>query len=318
MNPALIVVIVVAVLLAVLLARTVRTVPQATAGIVERFGRYHRSLRPGMNLVVPFVDRLRPLIDLREQVIGFPPQPVTTSDNLIATIDVVMYYQVVDAKLATYEVANFITAIEQLTMTRLREIIGSMDLERALGSREQANARIRAVVDEKVDTWGVKVNNLEIKSIESPPAIQEAMEKEMRAERDKQAALNAAEGEKQSVIAAAEGEKQAAVLRAEGDAEAQAVRARGQSNAISTLVRAINKENPDNRLLAYQYIQMLPQIADGSSNKVWIVPSDMGKALGGLGGLFDTDGTGEAPRTNGSSAGEAGGNSDGEHSSGPQ
>lgn len=289
MNPAIIVVIVVVALVIVLLIRTIRVIPQSTAGIVERFGRYHRTLGPGHNVVVPFIDRLRPLLDLREQVISFPPQPVTTSDNLVVTIDIVMYYQVVDAKAATYEVANFITSIEQLTMTRLHEVIGAMDLEHALQAREETNQQIRTVIEEKVQDWGVRAKNVEIKSIDSPPAIQESMEKEVRADRDKRAALNQAEGEKQAAIRAAEGAKQAAVLRAEGDAESQAVRARGQADAISTLVQAIHQEDPDNRLLAYQYIQMLPQIAEGSSNKVWIVPSGMGKALESLGSLFDSE-----------------------------
>lgn len=302
MNPALIVVIVIAVLGVVLLVRTIRVVPQSTAGIVERFGRYHRTLPAGHNVVVPFIDRLRPLLDLREQVISFPPQPVTTSDHLVVSVDVVMYYQVVDPKAATYEVANFITAIEQLTMTRLREVIGAMDLDRALGSREETNEQIRAAIDEKVKTWGVQVNNVDIKSIDAPPSIQESMENEMRADRDKRAAINAAEGDKQSAIRSAEGEKQAAILRAEGDAESQAVRARGQADAISTLVQAIHQENPDNRLLAYQYIQMLPQIAEGSSNKLWIVPSGMGRALEGIGSLFDgPDGHAPRARANGDS-----------------
>lgn len=295
MNPALIIVIVVVVLGVALLVRTIRLVPQGTAGIVERSGRYHRTLAAGHNMVIPFIDRLRPLVDLREQVISFPPQPVTTSDNLVVSIDIVMYYQVVDPKAATYEIANFITAIEQLTMTRLREVLGTMDLEHALASREETNGQLRAVIDEKVKEWGVQVKNVEIKSIDAPHTIQEAMEKEMRADRDKRAALNTAEGEKQAAIRTAEGEKQAAILRAEGDAEAQSVRARGQAQAISTLVQAIHQENPDNRLLAFQYLQMLPQIAEGSSNKVWIVPSGMGKALEGLGSLFDKEDGSHSP-----------------------
>lgn len=300
MNPVLIVVIVIAVLVIVLLARTIRVVPQSTAGIVERFGRYHRTLSSGHNVVVPLIDRLRPLVDLREQVISFPPQPVTTSDNLVVSIDTVMYYLVVDAKAATYEVANFITAIEQLTVTRLRDVIGRMDLDHALTSREEINGQIREAIDEKAKTWGLQVKHVEVKSIDPPSSIQEAMEKETRADRDKRAAISAADGEKQSAIRSAEGEKQAAILRAQGDAESQAIRARGQSEAISTLVQAIHQENPDNRLLAYQYIQMLPQIAEGSSNKVWIVPSGMGKALEGLGSLFDgEDGPGDRPRASG-------------------
>lgn len=294
MNPAFIVLIVVAVLVVVLLIRTIRVVPQATAGIVERFGRYHRTLPAGHNIVVPFIDRLRPLIDLREQVVSFPPQPVSTEDNLVVSIDTVMYYQVTDAKAATYEVANFITAIEQLTVTRLRDVIGGMPLDRALSSRESINGEIHGIIDEKTRDWGIAVKRVEVKSIDPPPSIQEAMEQETRADRDKRAALSAAEGEKEAAIRSAEGEKQAAILRAEGDAQAQAVRAQGQSDAISTLVQVIHQEDPDNRLLAYQYIQMLPQLAEGSSNKVWIVPSEMGRALEGIGEVLGTDGTGKA------------------------
>lgn len=287
MNPVLIVVIVVVALLVALFVRSVRVVPEATAGIVERFGRYHRTLSAGHNAVVPFIDRLRPLVDLREQVVSFPPQPVPTSDNLVVSVDTVVYYQVVDAKAATYEVANFITAIEQLTVTRLRDVIGGMEVDRSLESRTEIDGQLRDVVAERAAAWGIQINNVEIKSIDSPPAIQEAMEKEMQSDRDKRAALNAAEGEKQAAIRTAEGEKQAALLRAEGEAEAQAVRSRGQAEAISTLVQAIHQENPDNRLLAYQYLQLLPQIAQGSANKLWIVPAEMGKALEGLGHVFD-------------------------------
>lgn len=300
MNPALIVLIVAAALLGVLFVRTIRVVPQATAGIVERFGRYHRTLSAGYNVLVPFIDRLRPLVDLREQVISFPPQPVPTSDNLVVNVDTVVYYQVIDAKAATYEVANFITAIEQLTVTRLRDVIGGMQVDRALESRTDINGQLRDAVAERAAPWGIQINNVEIKSIDSPPAIQEAMEKEMQADRDKRAALNAAEGEKQAAIRTAEGEKQAALLRAEGEAEAQAVRSRGQAEAISTLVQAIHQENPDNRLLAYQYLQLLPQIAQGSANKLWIVPAEMGKALEGLGNVFDAaDGTRRGTRASG-------------------
>ncbi len=287
MNPAFIVVIVVAVLVVVLLVRTVRVVPQATAGVVERFGRYHRTLSAGYNIVVPFVDRLRPLIDLREQVVSFPPQSVSTSDHLVVSIDTVMYYRVTDAKAATYEVANFITAIEQLTVTRLRDVVGRMDLDRALGAREEITSAIHSAVDEKSRSWGIQVNRVEVRSIDPPPSIQDAMERERRADRESRAAISSAEGEKQSAVRSAEGEKQAAILRAEGDAEAQAVRARGQSESITTLVQAIHREDPDNRLLAYQYIQMLPQIAQGASNKLWIVPSEMGKALEGLASVFE-------------------------------
>ena len=279
--------------------RSVRIVPQARAGIVERFGRYHRTLYPGLNVVMPFIDRLRPLIDLREQVVSFPPQPVITKDNLVVGIDTIIFFQVTDPKAATYEIANYVAAVEQLTVTTLRNVVGGMDLETTLTSRDQINAELRKELDEATGKWGLRVSRVELKAIEPPGSIQDSMEKQMRADRDKRAAILSAEGAKQSAILTAEGEKQAAVLRATGEAEAavvraeadataQAARARGQAQAISTVFRAIHEGNPDQRLLAYQYLQMLPQIAQGDANKLWIVPSELGKALEGMGGFFGT------------------------------
>ena len=284
-------------LVVLVISRSIRIVPQATAGIVERFGRYHRTLNAGLNMVTPFVDRLRPLIDLREQVVSFPPQPVITRDNLVVGIDTVIYFQVTDARAATYEVANYITAVEQLTVTTLRNVVGGMELEHALTSRDQINSELRKELDEATGKWGIRVGRVELKAIEPPGSIQDSMEKQMRADRDKRAAILSAEGSKQSAILTAEGERQAAVLkargeseavvlRAEADATAQAARARGQAEAISTVFKAIHEGNPDQRLLAYQYMQMLPQIAQGDANKVWIVPSEIGKALEGIGGFF--------------------------------
>jgi len=281
----------------VVIARSVRIVPQARAGIVERFGRYHRTLHAGLNMVTPFIDRLLPLIDLREQVVSFPPQPVITRDNLVVAIDTVIYFQVTDAKAATYEVANYISAVEQLTVTTLRNVVGGMDLETTLTSRDQINHELRRELDDATGKWGLRVSRVELKAIEPPTSIQDSMEKQMRADRDKRAAILSAEGSKQSAILTAEGERQAAVLkargeseavvlRAEADAKAQAARARGQAEAITTVFRAIHEGNPDQRLLAYQYMQMLPQIAQGDSNKLWIVPSEIGKALEGIGGLL--------------------------------
>jgi regulator of protease activity HflC (stomatin/prohibitin superfamily) len=284
-------------LVVLVVVRSVRIIPQARAGIVERFGRYHRTLNAGLNMVTPFVDRLRPLIDLREQVVSFPPQPVITRDNLVVGIDTVIYFQVTDPKAATYEVANYITAVEQLTVTTLRNVVGGMDLETALTSRDQINSELRRELDEATGKWGIRVGRVELKAIEPPSSIQDSMEKQMRADRDKRAAILSAEGNKQSAILNAEGERQAAVLkargeseaavlRAEAEAKAQAARARGQAEAITTVFRAIHEGNPDQRLLAYQYMQMLPQIAQGDANKVWIVPSEIGKALEGIGGLI--------------------------------
>ena len=285
------------ILVIVAITRSVRIVPQARAGIVERFGRYHRTLHAGLNVVTPFVDRLLPLIDLREQVVSFPPQPVITRDNLVVSIDTVIYFQVTDARAATYEVANYITAVEQLTVTTLRNVVGGMELEHALTSRDQINGELRKELDEATGKWGIRVGRVELKAIEPPGSIHDSMEKQMRADRDKRAAILSAEGSKQSAILTAEGERQAAVLKARGDSEAvvlraeaeakaQAARARGQAEAISTVFRAIHDGNPDQPLLAYQYMQMLPQIAQGDANKVWIVPSEIGKALEGLGGFF--------------------------------
>ena len=200
-----IVAIVVVVFLLIMFARTVRIVPQARAGIVERLGRYNRTLTPGLTVLVPFVDRLKPLIDLREQVVSFPPQPVITEDNLVVQIDTVLYFTVNDAKSATYEVANPLQGIEQITVTTLRNVIGWLSLEDALTSRDHINAQLRGVLDEATGKWGIRVNRVEIKSIDPPGTIQEAMEKQMRAERDRRAAILTAEGVKQSQILTAEG-----------------------------------------------------------------------------------------------------------------
>jgi len=286
--------------------RAVRIVPQAQAGIVERFGRYHRTLFAGLNVVVPFIDRLRPLIDLREQVVSFPPQPVITKDNLVVAIDTVIYFQVTDPKAATYEIAHYVAAVEQLTVTTLRNVVGGMDLDTTLTSRDKINSELRRELDDATGKWGLRVSRVELKAIEPPTSIQDSMEKQMRADRDKRAAILSAEGAKQSAILTAEGEKQAAVLRAAGEAEAtvvraeadataQAARARGQAQAITTVFRAIHEGNPDQRLLAYQYLQMLPQIAQGDANKLWIVPSELGKALEGMSSFFGTARDDERP-----------------------
>src|SRR6059058_5681613 len=277
---ALIVILIVAVL--VTLARTIRIVPQARAGVVERLGRYSRTLTPGLAMVVPFIDRLRPLIDLREQVVSFAPQPVITEDNLVVNIDTVIYFQVTDPKSATYEIANYIQGIEQLTVTTLRNVIGGLDLEETLTSRDQINGQLRGVLDEATGKWGIRVNRVELKAIDPPATIKDSMEKQLRAERDKRAAILTAEGVKQSQILTAEGEQQSAVLRAEGQRQAAILQAEGQAKAIDTVFRAIHEGDPDPKLLAYQYLQVLPQIAQGESNKVWIIPSEVTQALGQL------------------------------------
>jgi regulator of protease activity HflC (stomatin/prohibitin superfamily) len=272
---ALIAAIVVAVVAVALIASTVKVVPQAHARIVERLGRYHRTLNAGLTFVIPVVDKVRSRVDLREQVVSFPPQPVITEDNLVVSIDSVIYFQVTDPKAATYEIASYLMGIEQLTVTTLRNVIGSMDLEETLTSRDSINAQLRGVLDEATGKWGIRVNRVEIKAIDPPRSVQESMEKQMRAERDKRAAILTAEGEKQSAILTAEGEKTAAVLRAEGDAQAAVLRAQGESEAIVKVVEAIHQAKPDSHVLAYQYLQTLPQIAQGSANKVWVLPSEL-------------------------------------------
>lgn len=284
------------ILLVVFLVKTVRIVPQAFAGVVERFGKYHATLPAGLNMVVPFIDNVRYMIDLRENVVSFPPQPVITEDNLTVSIDTVIYFQVTDPVAATYEIANYIQAIEQLTMTTLRNIVGGMTLEHALTSRDQINNGLRGELDGATGKWGVRVNRVELKGIDPPPSISDAMEQQMRAERSKRAAILTAEGERQSAILTAEGNKQAAILNAEGakqaqiltaeaDREAAILRAQGEASAIQQVFTAIHEGRPDQELLAYQYLQAMPKLAEGSANKVWILPSEFSKALDGLGRL---------------------------------
>ena len=268
-----------------LAARTVRVIPQARAGVVERFGRYSRTLEPGLTIVMPFVDRVRPLIDLREQVVTFPPQPVITEDNVSVGIDTVLYFTITDPKSASYEVANPLQAIEQLTVTSLRNIVGDLTLEETLTSRDQVNTRLRLVLDERTGKWGIRINGVEIKSIDPPSSIQEAMEKQMRAERDRRATILTAEGVKQAQILTAEGEKQSAVLKAQGAREAAILRAEGEAKAIDTVFRAIHEGRPDQELLSYQYLQMLPQLARGDANKIWVIPSEFTQALSNLSGF---------------------------------
>ena len=262
----------------VVLTRSIRIIPQASAGIVERLGRYHRTLGAGLTIIIPFIDRLRPLIDLRERVVSFPPQPVITEDNLVVSIDTVIYFQVTDPKSATYEIENFIQGIEQLTVTTLRNVVGGLDLEAALTSRDSINASLRGVLDEATGKWGVRVNRVELKAIDPPPSVQESMEKQMRAERDKRAAILTAEGEKQSQILTAEGARQAEILRAEGDAQAAILRADGEAQAIKKVFNAVHEANPDEKVLAYQYLQQLPEIANGQASKIWVIPAELSGA----------------------------------------
>ena len=312
MTGGLIALIVIVILFAIVLVRSVRIVPQARAAVVERLGRYIRTQGPGLTLLVPFVDRMRPLMDLREQVVSFPPQPVITSDNLTVAIDSVIYFQVTDPRAATYEIQNYIQAVEQLTITTLRNVVGSLNLEQALTSRDAINTQLRGVLDEATGPWGIRVARVEIKAIDPPPSIQDAMEKQMRADRDKRAMILqsegqreasiksaegqkaaqilSAEGQKQAVILAAEADRQSRILRAEGERAARYLAAQGQAKAIETTFAAIHTAKPDPALLAYQYLQTLPQIAQGDANKMWIVPSEFSSALDGLAKLTGKDG----------------------------
>jgi regulator of protease activity HflC (stomatin/prohibitin superfamily) len=285
----LIVALVLAALVLVVVARSVRIIPQARAGIVQRLGRFSRTLDPGLHVLVPFMDSLRrPLVDLREQVVTFEPQPVITQDNVTISVDTVFYFTITDPFRATYEVANLIVAVEQLTVTTLRNVIGSLSLEDTLTSRDRINSELRSVLDEATNPWGIRVNRVELKSIDPPGSIQEAMEKQMRAERDKRATILTAEGEKQSQILTAEGMRQAAILKAEGDKEAKILRATGDAEATRQVFAAIHDGKPTPDLLAYQYLQTLPNI-DGL--KLMLVPADALSAMGAvasLGAAFQT------------------------------
>lgn len=329
MSGGVIAAIVILVVLLLVAVRMVRIVPQARAAVIERLGRYVRTQRAGVTLLVPFIDRMRPMIDLREQVVSFPPQPVITSDNLTVAIDSVIYFQVTDPRAATYEIANYIQAVEQLTITTLRNVVGSLNLEQALTSRDSINTQLRGVLDEATGPWGIRVARVEIKAIDPPPSIQDAMEKQMRADRDKraiilsaegqrEAAIKTAEGQKAAQILAAEGQKQAAILgaeadrqsrilRAEGERAARYLAAQGQAKAIETTFGAIHAARPDPALLAYQYLQTLPQIAQGDANKMWIVPSEFSKALDGLSRLAGGGGDDQPSWLAQTGAGAAGG-----------
>jgi regulator of protease activity HflC (stomatin/prohibitin superfamily) len=297
------VVIVIAVLLTVV--RSVRIIPQARARNVERFGRYRKTLEPGMNFIIPFVDRVKAQIDLREQVVAFTGQPVITEDNLVVLIDTVLFFQVTDAKAADYEIVDYIGAIEQLTATMLRSVIGSMDLEQTLTSRDRINTALRGVLDDASGKWGIRVTRVEIKAIDPPKSVKEAMEKQMKAEREKRAAILTAEGVRQSKILTAEGDKQSEILRAEGDKTGAILRAEGQAEAISQVFQAIHTNDPDPKLLAYQYLQTLPQIAAGPGNTFWVIPGELTTALKAVTSAF-TDGPGDGAGALGGSASRVG------------
>ena len=280
---ALIVVIVIVVVALFIASRAIRIIPQARAAVLERFGRYHRTLEPGLCFITPFVDRVRPMIDLREQVVNFSPQPVITEDNVVVSIETVLYFQITDPRAASYEIASPLQAIEQLTVTTLRNVIGGLTLEQTLTSREGVNSQLRVVLDEATGKWGIRVSRVEIKSVDPPADIKAAMEKQMRAERDRRAAILTAEGTKQAAILTAEGEQRAAILTAEGARQAAILRAEGEAKAIATVFSAIHAGDADRKLLSYQYLQMLPKLAEGNANKVFVIPSEFTQAFAGIG-----------------------------------
>ena len=280
---------VVAILVVIIVMRSVRIVPQARARNVERLGRYRKTLEPGMNFVIPMIDRVKPMIDLREQVVSFAGAPVITEDNLVVLIDTVLFFQVTDPRAADYEIVNYIQAIEQITATMLRSVIGSMDLEQTLTSRDKINALLRGVLDDASGKWGIRVTRVEIKAIDPPKSVKDAMEKQMRAEREKRAAILTAEGVRQSRILTAEGEKQSAILTAEGAKQSAILRAEGQAQAIAAVFQAVHDNDPDPKLLAYQYLQTLPQLAQGAGNTFWVIPSEVTTALRSVASAFGGD-----------------------------
>jgi regulator of protease activity HflC (stomatin/prohibitin superfamily) len=295
-SAALVVTALVVVLVVFVVFRAVRIVPQARARNVERLGRYRKTLQPGLNFVIPFVDRVYPALDLREQVVSFRPQPVITEDNLVVEIDTVLYFQITDPRAAAYEIASYLQAVEQLTVTTLRNVVGSMDLESTLTSRDTINSQLRGVLDDATGRWGIRVNRVEIKAIDPPKTIKDAMEKQMRAERDKRAAILGAEGQRQSQILTAEGDKQAAVLRAEGNRTASILKAEGEAKAIDAVFQAVHRNDPDPKMLAYQYLQTLPQLANGPNNTFFVIPSEVTSALSGISQAF-TEALPKSPAT---------------------
>jgi regulator of protease activity HflC (stomatin/prohibitin superfamily) len=283
---------IVALLVILAVVRSVRIVPQARARNVERFGRYRKTLEPGMNFIIPGIDRIKKEIDLREQVVSFKGSPVITEDNLVVLIDTVLFFQVTDPRAADYEIVDYIGAIEQITATMLRSVIGSMDLEKTLTSRDHINNMLRGVLDDASGKWGIRVTRVEIKAIDPPKSVKDAMEKQMRAEREKRAAILTAEGLRQSKILTAEGEKQSAILTAEGAKQSAILRAEGQAQAIAAVFQAVHENDPDPKLLAYQYLQTLPQLAQGAGNTFWVIPSEVTTALRSVASAFgggDTD-----------------------------
>ena len=299
--------VIVAFLLILVVVRSVRVIPQARARNVERLGRYRKTLQPGMNFIIPFVDRVKKEIDLREQVVSFTGAPVITEDNLVVLINTVLFFQVTDPRAADYEIVSYHQAIEQLTATMLRSVIGSMDLEDTLTSRDKINNLLRGVLDDASGKWGIRVTRVEIKAIDPPKSVVDAMEKQMRAEREKRAAILTAEGVKQAKILTAEGEKQSNILTAEGAKQSAILRAEGQGQAIGTVFQAVHRNDLDPKVLAYQYLQTLPELAKGPGNTMWVIPSEVTSALKAITSAFGgADGAGPAARAAAGTGNETG------------
>jgi regulator of protease activity HflC (stomatin/prohibitin superfamily) len=270
----------------ILVFRSIRIVPQGYTLVVERLGKYNRTLGAGLNLLIPVIEKVNSRVDMRERVHTFPPQQVITEDNLMVDVDTVVYFQVTEPKSAIYEIQNFIIAIEQLTITSLRNIVGGMDLEKALTSRDSINGALRGTLDEATGKWGVRINRVELKAIVPPENVVNAMEIQMKADREKRAAILTAEGEKQKQILTAEGARQSAILNAEGSAkavilEAEAaaaatvLKAEGEAKAIKTVFDAVNSSNATDAVLAYKYLEKIPEIANGQASKIWVLPAEL-------------------------------------------
>jgi regulator of protease activity HflC (stomatin/prohibitin superfamily) len=290
-------IVIVAALMVFVVVSAVRIVPQARRYNVERFGRYRATLQPGLNFIIPLADRINTKLDVREQVFSSQPKPVITEDNLVVNIDTVLYYQITDPRAAAYEIADYLQAIDQLTVTTLRNVIGSMDLEQTLTSREEINTRLRIVLDEATGKWGIRVNRVEIKAIDPPLTIKEAMEKQMRAERDKRAAILHAEGERQSKILTAEGTRQQEILVAQGDQQAAILRADGEARAVDLVFQAVHRNNADPKVLAYKYLETLPHLAK-SGNTFWVIPGELTQAVRTITEAFGDNSRMGAPATN--------------------
>ena len=282
---------VIIIILIIIVISNIKIVPQAHAYVVERLGAYNATWGTGLHFAVPIMDRISRRISLKEQVADFPPQPVITKDNVTMQIDTVIYLQVTDPKLYTYGVDNPIRAIENLTATTLRNIIGDLELDQTLTSRDIINTKMRAILDEATDPWGIKINRVELKNIMPPKEIQDSMEKQMKAERERREKILQAEGEKRSAVLVAEGEKEAAILRAEAEKEAAIRRAEGEAEATLKVqkaqaegIRMLNEANPDAEVIAIKSLEALQKVADGKSTKI-IIPSEI-QGIAGLATSF--------------------------------